>query len=178
MIRPVIRMGDPLLLRVAAAVPEADFGTPALVALARDMLETMIEQNGAGLAAPQVAVSLRVMVFGRGDVPNPRYPGTPGIPPTVLCNPVVTPASLEMEDSWEGCLSIPGLRGLVPRFKHIRYKGFDEYGKPVEREASDFHARLVQHEMDHLEGILYPKRMRDMTRFGFIDELEAADWLA
>lgn len=166
-IRPVLKMGDPRLL---ARSPEVEaFGTPELHVLVEDMRETMRARDGVGLAAPQIGVGLRVIVFGFDE--NPRYPDAASVPDTVLINPVLTPLSDEMEEDWEGCLSIPGLRGLVPRWKRLRYRGLDLQGRPVERIAEGFHARVVQHECDHLDGILYPMRMRDFSRFGFVDVL-------
>jgi peptide deformylase len=171
MIRPVLRMGDPRLLRVSR--PVSAFGTTELAELIADMRDTMAHLDGAGLAAPQIGVDLRVVIFG-GEA-NPRYPEAPVVPDTVLINPVLTPLSAEEEDGWEGCLSVPGLRGLVPRWTRLHYRGFDAAGKLIEREASGFHARVVQHECDHLDGILYPTRIRDMTQFGFTAELFGAD---
>jgi peptide deformylase len=167
MIRPVLRMGDPLLFTPSKRV-EA-FGTPELHALIEDMRDTMASLNGAGLAAPQIAVPLRVVIFGVKG--NPRYPDAGEVPETVLINPVITPLAADMAEGWEGCLSVPGMRGVVPRWNHIRYEGFDAAGQPISREVTDFHARVVQHECDHLDGILYPMRIRDFTRFGFIEEL-------
>lgn len=167
MIREVLRMGDPRLLRVARAV-EA-FGTPDLLQLIEDMQETMRHLNGAGLAAPQIGVDLRVVIFGFES--NLRYPQAEPVPYTVLINPGLTQLSSEMEEGWEGCLSVPGLRGIVPRHSRLRYTGFTVQGERLEREAAGFHARVVQHECDHLDGILYPMRMRDFTRFGFNDVL-------
>ena len=167
MIRDVLRMGDPRLLQRSQEVKE--FGTPELMALLADMRETMAHLNGAGLAAPQIGVGLRVVIFGVHA--NPRYPDVEEVPDTVLINPVLTPLGSEMDEDWEGCLSVPGMRGLVPRYKRLRYRGLDEYGKPFEREVADFHARVVQHECDHLDGILYPMRIRDLSRFGFNDVL-------
>ena len=169
-IRSVLRMGEPRLLLTATSV-EA-FDTPELHALVADLWETMAAEAGAGLAAPQIGVSLRVVVFGYQE--NPRYPDAPPVPETALVNPVIEPLTEAMEEGWEGCLSVPGLRGLVPRYSRIRYRGIDAYGRPVEREVDGFHARVVQHECDHLDGILYPQRMRDMTSFGFVDELTAS----
>jgi len=166
-IRPVLRMGDARLRQRAAEV-EA-FGTPELAALVADLEETMHALDGAGLAAPQIGVGLRVVVFGF-DV-NPRYPEAEAVPFTVLINPFLTPLSEETEDGWEGCLSLPGLRGAVPRWRRVRYTGFDPQGRPIDRQAESFHARVVQHETDHLDGILYPMRMKDMTRFGYTDLL-------
>jgi peptide deformylase len=167
-VREILKMGDPRLLRTAQAVRE--FGTPELRALVTDMEETMTAASGAGLAAPQIGVDLQVVIFGT-DAPNPRYPDAPPVPRTVLLNPVVTPLSDEEEEGWEGCLSVPGLRAVVPRHRRIRYSGFDVQGQRIEREAEGFHARVVQHEVDHLFGKLYPMRVRDFTRFGFIDVL-------
>jgi peptide deformylase len=160
-------MGEPLLLQRAQPVPA--FGTPELEALLTDMHDTMEALNGAGLAAPQIGVSLQVVVFGFTQ--NPRYPDAEAVPYTVLINPVIEPMSQELEEGWEGCLSVPGMRGLVPRYKHIRYRGFDQHGNPIDRTVSDFHARVVQHEVDHLEGILYPMRIRDLRNFGFTEVL-------
>ena len=167
MIREVLRMGDPRLLQRSEEVKE--FGTPELMALLADMRDTMAHLNGAGLAAPQIGVGLRVVIFGVHA--NPRYPDVEEVPDTVLINPVLTALGSEMEEGWEGCLSVPGMRGLVPRYKRLRYRGFDEHGKPFEREVGEFHARVVQHEVDHLDGVLYPMRIRDMTKFGFNDVL-------
>lgn len=169
-VRTVIRMGDPLLLQVAA--PVSRFNTPALNALVEDLLDTMKQQDGAGLAAPQIGVSQRVVVFGIAA--NPRYPDEEEIPTTVLVNPLIEPLSDCVAEGWEGCLSVPGLRGLVTRFTHIRYSGFDQYGERIEREVRDFHARVVQHECDHLDGILYPQRMHNMRAFGFEETLAEA----
>lgn len=166
-VRPVLKMGEPLLLQRAQPVPA--FGTPELEALLTDMHDTMEALNGAGLAAPQIGVSLQVVVFGFTQ--NPRYPDAEAVPYTVLINPVIEPMSQELEEGWEGCLSVPGMRGLVPRYKHIRYRGFDQHGNPIDRTVSDFHARVVQHEVDHLEGILYPMRIRDLRNFGFTEVL-------
>lgn len=166
-IRPVLRMGDPRLLRPAQ--PVQDFGTPALAELIRDMHDTMEALDGAGLAAPQIGVPLRLVIFGVGY--NPRYPDAEQVPYTVLLNPEITPLGEDMEEGWEGCLSVPGMRGLVPRYGHIRYRGLDPYGKPIDRTASGFHARVVQHECDHLDGILYPMRIRDLRNFGFAEVL-------
>jgi peptide deformylase len=164
---PVLRMGNPVLLKHASEITA--FGTPELHQLIMDMLETMAAENGAGLAAPQVGHSLRLVVFGFED--NPRYPDAEQVPRTVLINPVITPLGDAMEDGWEGCLSVPGMRGLVPRYRDIEYSGFDPSGKPIRITASGFHARVVQHECDHLDGILYPQRMADLSHFGYIDEL-------
>jgi len=166
-IREVLRMGDPRLLQRAAEV--TDFGTPELEALVADMFDTMRALNGAGLAAPQIGVGLRVVIFGFTS--SPRYPEAEAVPETILLNPMLTPLSNEMEDGWEGCLSVPGLRGVVPRHAQLRYRGFDLQGRPIDRSVSGFHARVVQHECDHLDGILYPMRIRDFSRFGFNDVL-------
>ncbi|MDD2667422.1 MAG: peptide deformylase [Zoogloea sp.] len=167
MIRDVLRMGDPRLMRKAQ--PVDDFGTPALAALIEDMRDTMRELSGAGLAAPQIGVDLRVVIFGGG--PSPRYPDASAVPDTVLINPVLMPVTHEEEGGWEGCLSVPGLRGWVPRWTHLRYTGFDADGEPIDRIATGFHARVVQHECDHLDGILYPMRVRDFSRFGYTEVL-------
>ena len=167
MIRDVLRMGDPRLLRRSEEITK--FGTPELKALLEDMRDTMAHLNGAGLAAPQIGVNLRLVIFGVRA--NPRYPGVEEVPDTVLINPVLEPLDNELEEGWEGCLSVPGMRGLVPRYKRLRYSGFDENGKPFQRDAADFHARVVQHEVDHLDGILYPMRIRDLTQFGFNEAL-------
>lgn len=167
MIREILRMGDPRLLRVAEPVQR--FGTPELQQLLQDMLETMRAAEGAGLAAPQIGVGLRVVVFGFEH--NARYPEAAAVPQTVLINPVIETLDQSMQEGWEGCLSVPGLRGLVPRFERIRYRGFDERGERLEREVDGFHARVVQHECDHLDGILYPMRIRDLRGFGFVDVL-------
>ncbi|MDP2879940.1 MAG: peptide deformylase [Sulfuricella sp.] len=166
-IKTVLRMGDPRLLEVAA--PVAAFDAPELHGLLLDMRDTMAALSGAGLAAPQIGVGLQVVIFGVAS--NPRYPDADLVPDTVLINPVLTPLSDEMDEGWEGCLSIPGLRGLVPRYSQLRYQGFDQFGNPIDRTVSGFHARVVQHECDHLQGILYPMRIRDMSQFGFVEEL-------
>jgi peptide deformylase len=166
-IREVLKMGDPRLLEVSE--PVQAFGTPELEALLADMRDTMRDLNGAGLAAPQIGVGARVVIFGMDY--NPRYPDAEPVPYTVLINPVLTPVGEEMEDGWEGCLSVPGMRGVVPRYKQLRYTGVDAEGQPIDRTVSDFHARVVQHEVDHLDGILYPRRIRDLTQFGFSDAL-------
>jgi len=166
-IREVLKMGDLRLLEKSQSV-EA-FGTPQLRELIADMRDTMAHLNGAGLAAPQIGVPLRVVIFG--VTRNPRYPDVEEVPDTVLVNPVITPSGAEMEEDWEGCLSVPGMRGVVPRFKTLRYQGFDESGNPIDRSVAGFHARVVQHECDHLDGILYPMRMRDMSQFGFVEVL-------
>ena len=167
MIRDVLRMGDPRLLQPSR--PVAAFNTPELDALLVDLRETMAAQNGAGLAAPQIGVPLQVVIFGFAE--NPRYPDAEPVPYTELVNPVLTPLGGEMEEGWEGCLSVPGLRGVVPRYTRLRYQGFDPAGRAIDREATGFHARVVQHEVDHLLGILYPMRMRDFRQFGFTDIL-------
>ncbi len=166
-IREVLKMGDPRLLAVSQPVRE--FGTPALEDLLTDMRDTMRELNGAGLAAPQIGVGLRVVIFGIEF--NPRYPDAEPVPFTVLINPTLTPLSDTQDEGWEGCLSVPGMRGLVPRYRELRYTGQDAAGNPIDRTVKDFHARVVQHEVDHLDGILYPRRIRDLTQFGFNDAL-------
>ena len=178
-VREILKMGDPRLLRVAQ--PVTRFDTDALHLLVTDMLDTMLAADGAGLAAPQIGVDLQLVIFGtdiNAGARNPRYPDAPQVPRTVLINPQITPLPqsegdatvLEIED-WEGCLSVPGLRGVVPRFWRIRYTGFDQYGDPIDRTVEGFHARVVQHECDHLIGKLYPMRVRDFSRFGFTDVL-------
>jgi len=167
-IREILKMGDPRLLKVAQPVTE--FDTPELHALLQDLQDTMAAANGAGLAAPQIGVDLQLVVFGSGRV-NPRYPEADIVPFTVLCNPVLTPLGVEENADWEGCLSVPGLRGKVPRFVHLRYQGLDLKGQPLDRTVSGFHARVVQHECDHLIGQLYPMRMREFSDFGFTDVL-------
>lgn len=167
-VRPVLYMGDPRLLETAA--PVSAFDTPVLHALVEDLMHTMQAENGAGLAAPQIGVGLRVVIFGFES--NSRYPEAEAVPQTVLINPRIEPVSDEQDEAWEGCLSVPGLRGMVPRYSHIRYSGFDQYGKPIQRQAQGFHARVVQHECDHLDGILYPQRMTDMKKFGFTEALQ------
>jgi peptide deformylase len=193
----ILKMGDPRLLRVAQPVYE--FDTPALHAVLQDMQDTMVAASGAGLAAPQIGVDLQLVIFGSGQI-NPRYPDAPLVPRTVLLNPSITPifeenravagtesapsaieliafdlsypaSEQDLEEGWEGCLSVPGLRGSVPRFKRIRYQGFDEYGQAIDRTVDGFHARVVQHECDHLHGILYPMRVKDFRKFGFTDIL-------
>ncbi|HJW11315.1 MAG TPA: peptide deformylase [Albitalea sp.] len=166
-VREILKMGDPRLLRVAKPVPA--FDTPQLHALVADMFDTMHAASGAGLAAPQIGVDLALVIFGFKR--NDRYPDAPPVPETVLINPQITPLSDDEEDGWEGCLSVPGLRGVVPRFARIRYTGFDQFGQRIEREAEGFHARVVQHECDHLIGKLYPMRIRDFTSFGFTSVL-------
>lgn len=174
-VREILKMGDPRLLRIAQPVQQ--FDTDALHWLVSDLLDTMRAADGAGLAAPQIGVDLQIVIFGSG-ARNPRYPDAPVVPKTVLLNPVITPLPssdavttlLEVED-WEGCLSVPGLRAMVPRFARIRYTGFDQYGDPIDRTVEGFHARVVQHECDHLMGTLYPMRVRDFSRFGFTEVL-------
>jgi peptide deformylase len=168
-VRLVLRMGDPDLLRISE--PVKDFDTPELDALIADLWDTMEAEGGVGIAAPQVGVSQRVVVFGLDE--SERYPEAPPIPRTVLINPEIEPVGNDAVDGWEGCLSVPGMRGVVPRFLRIRYSGFDAKGRRLEREVEDFHARVVQHECDHLDGILYPMRIRDMRLFGFESELIA-----
>jgi peptide deformylase len=166
-IREILKMGDPRLLRVAAPVRE--FDTPELHALIADMFDTMEAADGAGLAAPQIGVDLQLVIFGFSK--NDRYPDAPPVPRTVLINPSITPLSDVIEEGWEGCLSVPGMRGVVPRYARIRYTGFDPKGQPIAREAEGFHARVVQHECDHLLGTLYPMRIRDFSKFGFTSVL-------
>jgi peptide deformylase len=166
-IREVLKMGDPRLLRVAEAVTE--FDTPELHALIADLFDTMAAEDGADIAAPQIGVDLQLVIFGFDH--NARYPDAPAVPRTVLVNPVITALSDDEEDGWEGCLSVPGLRGRVPRWTRIRYTGFDERGNAINREATGFHARVVQHECDHLIGRLYPTRMRDLTLLGYTSVL-------
>ncbi len=166
-VRPVLKMGHPLLRQVAAPVER--LGSRELADLVADMDDTMRAMDGAGLAAPQIGVPLRVVVFEVQG--NPRYPQVETVPYTVLVNPELMPLGEDMEDGWEGCLSVPGLRGLVPRYRHLRYRGFDERGSPVDRTVSGFHARVVQHEVDHLDGILYPMRLRDLRDLGYEDTL-------
>ena len=166
-VREVLKMGDPRLLQVSKKVER--FGTPELAELLTDMRDTMRHLDGAGLAAPQIGVLLRVVIFGVDR--NPRYPDAEGVPQTVLINPSLSTPDEEMEDGWEGCLSVPGMRGVVPRHRRLHYGGFDEHGRPFERDAEGFHARVVQHEVDHLDGILYPRRIRDLRLFGFTEVL-------
>lgn len=168
--REILRMGDARLLRVAQPVPSHLFGSEQLHTLIEDLLDTMQAAKGAGIAAPQIGVDLRVVIFG-GTGKNPRYPDAPEIPYTVLCNPLLEPLDDALSDGWEGCLSVPGLRGEVPRFERLRYSGFDTVGHAFSRDVDGFHARVVQHECDHLDGVLYPRRIVDMTRFGFTDIL-------
>lgn len=170
-IKSVLRMGEPCLLQKAAPIEQ--FNTPALHALIQDMEDTMLAMNGAGIAAPQIGESVRVVIFGQKIVReneeshNPRYPEADAVPYTVLINPVITPVGLEMEGGWEGCLSVPGMRGIVPRYKRLHYAGFDQQGRVVDRLVSGFHARVVQHECDHLDGILYPMRIKHLKDFGY-----------
>lgn len=166
-VRPVLRMGDPRLLQVSA--PVSAFGTPELRELVQDMQDTMAAMNGAGIAAPQIGVQLQVVIFGVGA--NPRYPDADQVPYTVLCNPAITPLDAQEEEGWEGCLSVPGMRGIVPRHASVRYTGCDLDGNPIDRTVAGFHARVVQHECDHLIGVLYPMRVRDFSRFGFTEVL-------
>ena len=167
-IREILKMGDERLLRLAP--PVTDFDTDALHLLISDMFDTMHAASGAGLAAPQIGVDLQLVIFGTDEI-NPRYPNAPLVPRTVLLNPVITPLRAGEEEDWEGCLSVPGLRGMVPRYTHINYTGFDQYGDVIDRTVEGFHARVVQHECDHLIGKLYPMRIRDFTQFGFTSVL-------
>jgi len=167
MIHPILKMGDARLLRVAK--PVETFGTPELRGLIADMFETMAAAGGVGLAAPQIGVDLQLVIFGFEH--SDRYPDAPPVPRTILLNPTITPLSAGKEDGWEGCLSVPGMRGVVPRHARICYSGFDPDGAPIEREAEGFHARVVQHEVDHLLGRLYPSRIEDFSKFGFTDVL-------
>ncbi len=166
-VRDILKMGDPRLLQVARPVEQ--FATPELHSLVADLFDTMIAADGAGLAAPQIGVDLAVVIFGFDS--NERYPDAPAVPRTVLVNPQVEALGPEVEEDWEGCLSVPGLRGVVPRWVRIRYRGFDAFGQPIDREAEGFHARVVQHECDHLTGTLYPMRILDLTRFGYTSVL-------
>lgn len=166
-VHEILRMGDPRLLRCAEPVTE--FGTPALKTLIADMFDTMYAANGAGLAAPQIGINAQLVIYGFKN--NVRYPDAPAVPETVLINPVITPLSDEIEENWEGCLSVPGLRGVVPRWTRIHYEGFDQNGTRISRDADGFHARVVQHECDHLIGVLYPMRVRDFSQFGYTDIL-------
>jgi peptide deformylase len=169
-VRAVLRMGDPRLMRVS--MPVTAFGTEALASLVADLWDTMHATDGVGIAAPQIGVPSRVVVFGFEQ--NVRYPDAPALPLTVLINPEITPLTHELEEGWEGCLSVPGMRGLVPRYTRIRYRGVDALGAPIDRTVDGFHARAVQHEVDHLDGVLYPMRIRDLRHFGFREELESA----
>lgn len=166
-VREVIKIGNPLLLQVSE--PVTNFNSPELEALISDMFDTMADLNGAGLAAPQIGVLKRVVIFGIEE--NPRYPDAEPVPATILINPVIKPLGRATEDDWEGCLSVPDMRGLVPRYSRIRYSGVDQFGQPIDRKVSGFHARVVQHECDHLDGILYPQRIRDMRMFGLESEI-------
>jgi len=166
-IRAILRMGDPRLL--VASTPVLEFATPALHSLIADMEDTMRAANGAGLAAPQIGVPLRLVIFGGGR--SPRYPDAGAVPYTVLINPVLKARWGGKEADWEGCLSVPGMRGWVPRYRRLRYRGVDQFGAPVDRKVEGFHARVVQHEVDHLDGVLYPARIRDLRQFGFVEEL-------
>lgn len=169
-IKPVLRMGDPRLLQPSQ--PVETFDTPELHALVQDLLDTMLANNGAGIAAPQIGVNLQVVIFGSSVAKvNPRYPDAEHVPYTVLVNPVLSVLGDDVEDGWEGCLSVPGLRGLVPRAQNLRYQGCDQFGNVIDRSVRGFHARVVQHECDHLWGMLYPMRIRDLSQFGFVDVL-------
>ncbi|MBT8119325.1 MAG: peptide deformylase [Gammaproteobacteria bacterium] len=173
-IRPVLRLGDPRLLQVASEV--TDFNSAELDMLIEDMFDTMAAQDGAGLAAPQIGIGLRVVIFGFDD--NPRYPDISAVPRTILINPQIIKISDEMEQGWEGCLSVPGMRGVVSRYKHIRYSGFDAAGNAIDVDASGFHARVVQHECDHLDGIIYTQRLTEPSKFGFTEELLSSGQLS
>lgn len=169
-IRTVLRMGDPILLQKAAPVEK--FDTPELHQLIQDLEDTMAHMNGAGIAAPQIGESVRVVIFGQkeaDDRKNPRYPDADAVPYTVLINPTLNPVNDITEDGWEGCLSVPGMRGIVPRYTRLHYTGVDQYGKPIDRLVSGFHARVVQHECDHLDGVLYPMRIKNLKDFGYTD---------
>jgi peptide deformylase len=166
-VREILKMGDPRLL--LQAEPVTAFGTAELDALIADMFETMHAADGAGLAAPQIGVNLQLVIFGLRQ--SPRYPDAPPVPETVLLNPVLTPLSKETEAGWEGCLSVPGLRGMVPRYTRLHYSGVDQFGQPISREVEGFHARVVQHECDHLIGVLYPMRVKDFSQFGYTEVL-------
>lgn len=167
MLHPILKMGDPRLLRIAEPVTE--FDTPALHQLIADMFETMQAVNGAGLAAPQIGINQQLVIFGFSN--NARYPNAPQVPETVLINPLITPIGDEQEEGWEGCLSVPGMRGMVPRWSKLRYTGFDQFGQAIDRTVDGFHARVVQHECDHLQGVLYPMRIRDFRQFGYTEVL-------
>lgn len=169
MIRSVLRMGDVRLLHICR--PVVNVSAPEIRALLTDMRDTMADLNGAGLAAPQIGVDLRVVIFGSGEV-NPRYPEAPIVPPTVLINPQIDFIGDDMEDGWEGCLSVPGLRGMVPRYQRLRYRGLGENGEAIDRTVEGFHARVVQHECDHLDGVLYPIRMNDLRLLGYVEEIQ------
>ncbi|WP_374355451.1 peptide deformylase [Chitinimonas sp.] len=168
-IKSIVKMGDPLLLQVAAPIQADEFGSAALQDLVNDLIDTMRELNGAGIAAPQIGVSKQLTIFG--GFKSPRYPEAEEIPFTVLCNPVLTPIGDELVDDWEGCLSVPGMRGVVPRHLNLRYQGFDQFGQLIDRTVTGFHARVAQHECDHLFGMLYPMRIKDLRQFGFVDTL-------
>ena len=168
-VRPIVKMGTPGLFEKSLPWPPANFDSPELHALLADMKDSMVAATGAGLAAPQIGENVRVVIFEVNN--NPRYPNREPIPFTVLINPQLTPASAEMVDDWEGCLSVPGMRGLVRRYATLRYTGFDQFGNAIDRTVGGFHARVVQHEVDHLDGVLYPMRMTDMTKFGYTDVL-------
>jgi len=168
-VRSILKMGEPLLLQEAALVPVEKISSPEIQNIIQDMLDTMKAANGAGLAAPQIGIPLQIVVFGFES--NSRYPNEAPIPQTILINPTITPLENTQEDGWEGCLSVPGLRGLVPRYTSIRYQGYDEKGEIIDRIVKGFHARVVQHECDHLAGKLYPTRIKDMTKFGFTEVL-------
>ena len=170
-VKQILYMGDPRLLKIAT--PITAFDTPELHGLVADLMDTMRAEHGAGLAAPQIGIGLRVVVFGFDT--NSRYPEAEAVPQTVLINPRIEAMSEAKDEAWEGCLSVPGLRGVVPRYSHIRYSGFDQHGTAINREAHGFHARVVQHECDHLDGILYPQRMSDMKQFGFTEALQAGE---
>jgi len=172
-VRPVLKMGERSLLERSLELEQ--LGTEELDQLLRDMWDTMAAENGAGLAAPQIGVNLRVVIFGYQT--NPRYPEAPTVPETVLINPQITPLDDQTEEAWEGCLSVPGMRGLVPRYLRIRYQGFNQLGDLIDREVDGFHARVVQHECDHLDGVLYPQRITNMAYFGFCEELENNEYL-
>lgn len=169
-VREILKMGDQRLLRQAQPVPPEALGGPDLLALLQDMRDTLAAAQGAGLAAPQIGVDWQLVIFGTG-APNPRYPDAPVVPPTVLINPRITPVGADEESGWEGCLSVPGLRAEVPRWCRVRYQGVDEQGQAIDREVEGFHARVVQHECDHLWGTLYPMRVRDFSRFGYTEVL-------
>lgn len=166
----ILKMGDPRLLRLAPPVPQSLIGSDELASLIADMHDTILAANGAGLAAPQIGVDLQLVIFGT-DEPNARYAGAPVVPRTILLNPVIEPLGADKEEDWEGCLSVPGLRGVVPRYASIRYRGLAPDGSVIDRTADGFHARVVQHECDHLIGMLYPMRIRDFNRFGFTEVL-------
>lgn len=168
-VRDVLKMGEPLLLRRADPITPEEFGSAELTALIRDLQDTMLAMNGAGIAAPQIGISKQLTIFG--GFKSPRYPDADAVPYTILCNPVLTPLDDEMVEDWEGCLSVPGMRGLVPRHQRLRYQGLDEYGQAIDRTVSGFHARVAQHECDHLFGMLYPMRIVDLRKFGFADVL-------